>query len=139
MTDVNQDSQPVVNQRLLEAEEAAQKAASGEWTPQQFDQFIEELTEELNKREEDIRQIEIPPEAVEEFREELEVGFRGIQLWHEGVARMALFTQDGDVAHLEEGLDLCVQGNEHINEAMRINRDNRKKLEEIYRDSSTMM
>ncbi len=138
MADVNDDS-PVVNQRLLEAEEAAQKAASGEWTPEEFEDFIEELSQALQKREEDIRQIEIPPEAVEDFREELEVGFRGIQLWHEGVARMALFTEEMDVTHLEEGLELCGQGNEHINEAMRINRDNRRKLEEIYRDSSTMM
>ena len=58
---------PVVNQRLLEAEEAAQKAASGEWSPEEFEDFIEELSQALQKREEDIRQIEIPPEAVEDF------------------------------------------------------------------------
>lgn len=128
-----------VTQRLIEVEEAAEKAASGEWTPEQFEEFIEEVAQALVKREEDIRQIEIPPEAVEDFREELEVGFTGIQLWHEGVSRMALFSEELDVAHLEEGLDLCRQGNDHINEAMRINRENRKRLEEIYRDSSTMM
>ena len=128
-----------VDQRLREAEEAAEKAASGEWTTDQFSEFIEGLAQTLAEREEQIRQIEIPPEAVEDFREELEVGFTGIQLWHEGVARMALFADDLDVGHLEEGLDICRQGNDHINEAMRINRDNRKRLEEMYIDSSTMM
>lgn len=128
-----------VDQRLREAEEAAEKAASGEWSNEQFAEFIDGLSQTLQEREEQIRQIEIPPEAVEDFREELEVGFTGIQLWHEGVARMALFAEDMDVAHLEEGLEICRQGNEHINEAMRINRENRKRLEEMYIDSSTMM
>lgn len=135
-----QEPEPeVVNQRLLEVEEAAEKAASGEWTPEEFGQFVEEVAQALVEHEEHIRQIEIPPEAVEDFREELEVGFNGIQLWHEGVARLGLFLEEPDVAHLEEGLELCRQGNDYINEAMRINRENRKRLEEMYIDSSTMM
>jgi hypothetical protein len=46
---------------------------------------------------------------------------------------------DSDPAHIEEGLELIREGNELINDAMKINRDNRKKLEEVYIDSSTMM
>ena len=40
------------------------------------------------------------------------------------------FVENEDPALLEEGLELVRQGNERINEAMRINRENRSKLEE---------
>ncbi|MBI3926294.1 MAG: hypothetical protein HY319_12190 [Armatimonadetes bacterium] len=134
-----QEEPEYVNERLQELEEAAAKAASGEWTVEQFGEYLEGVAQTLAEREQAIREIEIPPEAVEDFREELEVGFAGIQLYNEGVARMMMFVEDSEVSHLEEGIDLVRQGNEHINEAMRINRDNRKRLEEMYIDSSTMM
>lgn len=129
----------LVNERLLELENAAKKVLSGEWTAEQFGSFLGDIQQKLAEREQAIREIEIPPEAVEDFREELEVGFTGIQLYNEGVKRMILFVEDSDVAHIEEGMDLVRQGNDHINEAMRINRENRKRLEEAYLDSSTMM
>ena len=129
----------MVNERLLELENAAKKAVSGEWTSEQLGAFLGDIQQKLAEREQAIREIEIPPEAVEDFREELEVGFTGIQLYNEGVKRMILFVEDPDVSHIEEGLDLVRQGNDHINEAMRINRENRKRLEEAYLDSSTMM
>lgn len=128
-----------VNERLMQLEDAARKAAEGEWSQEELGEFLDGIIRILNEREQQIREIEIPPEAVEDFREELEVGFSGIQLYTEGVQRMLLFVEDPNPTHLEEGLDLARQGNDHINEAMRINRDNRRKLEEMYIDASTMM
>jgi hypothetical protein len=128
-----------VNERLIQLEDAARKTAEGEWSAEELGEFLDGIIRILNEREQQIREIEIPPEAVEDFREELEVGFSGIQLYTEGVQRMLLFVEDPNPAHLEEGLELARQGNDHINEAMRINRENRRKLEEMYIDASTMM
>ena len=128
----------VIDRHLAEIEDACQRVASGEWDGDQFADYIEQLAEKLAERENFIRQIEIPPEAIEDMREELEIGFSGIAHWNDGVARLAQFIEEPDVSHLEEGLDLCRQGNDLLNDAMRINRDNFKRVESMYRESSTM-
>lgn len=133
------NSEPeVIDQHLSEIEEACQYVADGEWTPEQFGDYIEQLAEKLAERENFIKQIEIPPEAIEEVKEELEVGFSGIAHWNDGVSRMMQYLEDADISHLEDGLDLCRQGNDLLNEAMRINRENFKRVEAMFRESSTM-
>jgi len=52
---------------------------------------------------------------------------------------MMHYLDDQNPEHIEYGLELVHQGNESINKAMRINRENRRKLEEMYVDTSTMM
>lgn len=111
----------VIDKHLQEIEDACQRVVSGEWDPEQFAEYIDQLAEKLAERENFIRQIEIPPEAIAEVKDELEVGFSGIAHWNDGVARLAQFVEDPDVAHLEEGLEQCRQGNDLLNEAMRIN------------------
>jgi hypothetical protein len=131
--------QPPVQDRLRQLEEAARKVLSEEWSREQFAEYVENVLTVLQEKERAIREIEIPSEAMEDFREELEVGFVGISLYNQGLERMLGYVEDGDASHLDEGLDLVRQGNDHINEAMRINRENRRKLEEMYIDSSPLM
>lgn len=128
----------VIDRHLTEIEEACQRVASGEWTTDQFADYVDQLAEKLQERENFIRQIEIPPEAIEDMRQELEVGFAGIANWNDGVARMAQFIDEPEIAYLEEGLELCRQGNDLLNEAMKINRENYARVETMYRESSTM-
>lgn len=130
---------PRIHDRLNQMEVAVGRVVSGEWNPDQFGEFLMEMARVLADKERDIREIPIPEEAADDFREELEVGFAGIDLYNQGVQRMFGFLGDASTAHLDEGLDLVRQGNELINEAMRINRENRRKLEEMYSDSSNLM
>lgn len=128
-----------VMERYYQLKDAAEKVKNGEWTLEEYSSYLEGIAQVLAQKEQEIREIEIPEEAYEDFAEELEVGFNGIALYNEGIAHMMLYLEDQDPDHLDYGLDLVYQGNEQINEAMRINRDNRKKLEEMYIDTSTMM
>ena len=128
-----------VNERYLQLKEAGENVASGAWTVDQYAFFLDHISRVLAQKEQEIRDIEIPPEAFEDFRQELEIGFAGIELYSNGIALMREFLGDGNVGHIQEGLDLIRDGNEMINEAMRINRENRRKLEEVYIDSSTTM
>lgn len=130
---------PPIHDRLQQIEAAAARAASGEWNPEELGRFLEETAAILAEKERAIREIPIPDEAAEDFREELEVGYTGIDLYNQGVQRMFEFVADSDPVHLQEGLDLVRQGNESINEAMRINRENRRKLEEMSSDASSLM
>ncbi|MDQ7824781.1 MAG: zinc ribbon domain-containing protein [Candidatus Eremiobacteraeota bacterium] len=128
-----------VNERYMQLKEAGEKAKSGEWTIEQYGKFLQDIQAILAQKEQEIREIEIPEEAIEEFAEELEVGFNGIELYNQGIANMLLFLEDKNADHIDYGLELVHEGNEKINEAMRINRENRRKLEEMYIDNSTLM
>lgn len=128
-----------IDDRVKELEDAANRVVSGEWSTDQFGEFVDDIMRKLSEREQAIRSIEIPPEAIEDFREELECGFQGITLFYEGVNRMSQYLEALDVTCLEEGLEIVKHGNDQINEAMKINRANRQKFEEMYLDSSTMM
>ncbi|MGI5844223.1 MAG: zinc ribbon domain-containing protein [Candidatus Xenobium sp.] len=130
---------PRVQDRLQQIEAAAARAASGEWNPEEFGRFLEETAGILAEKEQAIRDIPIPDEAVEDFREELEVGYMGIDLYTQGVQRMFDFVAETNPLILEEGLELVRQGNEFVNQAMRINRENRRKLEEMSTDASSLM
>jgi hypothetical protein len=132
------DSPEPIEQHLNEVTEACQRVASGDWDLDQFGDYIDQLVERLAEREEFIKNMPIPPEIIDEIREELELGFSGITYWNDGVARLAQFADDPDFEHLEEGLELCRQGNDLINEAAQLNRANYKRVEALFRESSTM-
>lgn len=118
-----------INSRLNVIENAVERVLSGEWPLEEFLPFLEEIHEVLSSKEQEIREIAIPEESIGEFQEELSVGFSGIALYNEGIAHMLSF--DGENPEvLSEGLKLVRKGNERINEAMRINRASRSKLEE---------
>ena len=55
-----------IGRHLAEIEDACQRVASGEWNGDQFADYIDQLAEKLQERENFIRQIEIPPEAIED-------------------------------------------------------------------------
>ncbi len=127
-----------INERLQLFEDAVAKVLSSEWGLEQFEAFLREMIEVLAEKERGIREIEIPPEAMEDFREELDVGFSGIELYNRGIAVMTSYITDTQPHYLEAGLELIRQGNERINEAMRINRENRTSLEEACSDRNVL-
>lgn len=129
---------PKVMERYLQLKEAADAVKNGDWTFEEFAEFLEEVTRILVQKEQEIRDIEIPEEAYDDFSQELEVGFNGIALYNEGIANMMMYLEDKNSEHLDHGLELAYQGNEQVNEAMRINRANKRKLEEMYMDTNQM-
>lgn len=126
-------------ERLVELQQAAAKIVSGEWSADQFVEFLEGMQQYFSESEQAIRALEIPPEAIEDFRDELEKGFRGLEFYQDGVSCMMQFVDNGDEGCLDEGLELVRCGNDLLNEAMSINRAQRRKFEELYLDSSNVI
>lgn len=122
--------QEPIHERLQIFEEAVAKLQEGTWSLEEFSNFLTETAAVLAEKERGIKEIEIPEEAAADFQEELRVGFAGIELYNRGIESMFAYLEAQDPQLLEEGLDSIRQGNERINEAMRINRANRDKLEE---------
>lgn len=128
-----------VMERYNQLKEASDLVLTGEWSVEEYGEFLENIAQVLAQKEQEIRDIEIPQEAYEDFAEELTVGFEGINLYNEGVAHMMMYLDTQNPEDIHYGLELVLQGNENINQAMKINRENRRKLEEMYIDTSTMM
>ena len=43
---------------------------------------------------------------------------------------MSLYVEDGELSHLDTGMQLIIEGNSLLNDAKRLNRSGRKDLEE---------
>jgi len=131
-----------VNERFNQLRDAGEKVINGEWTTEEFISFLNGISSVLAQKEHEIKEIlesEIPQEAYSDFEDELNVGFSGIDSYNQGIAEMLYYGEDQDPAHIDAGLNMIKDGNELINEAMRINRENRRKLEEMYIDTSTFL
>ncbi len=130
---------PYVDGRYQKIKIAADRVVNQESTPEEFADFIDRTIEFISEKEATIRQIEIPPEAVEDFREELETGLAGIDLFYQGLTEMRTYVEDGEPQHLEAGLAVVQEANQLLHQAIVINRQNRHKLEEMYIDASTTL
>jgi hypothetical protein len=130
---------PFVDGRYQKVKIAADKILANESSPEEFAEFIDTTIEFLSEKEANIRQVEIPPEALEDFREELETGLTGIDLFYQGLTEMRTYLEDSDVEHINAGLEIVREANRLLNEALTINRKNRHKLEEMYIDASTTL
>ncbi len=103
---------------------------AGQVTLDAFTRYLEELTEELTARAQSIH------EDLEAYRQdnadEVEAGLDGVEKYEAGVSELWAYTQDLEPSHLEQGLLLVWDGNMRIVEAMRINRENREALAELW-------
>ncbi|MBM3463384.1 MAG: hypothetical protein FJX76_14895 [Armatimonadetes bacterium] len=105
------------------------EAAGGGGPMDAFKRFLDETSFKMAQKEQEIREIDIPPDAMDGLREELEVGFEGIDLYNQSLIQFRQFSTTSDPNFLRNGLELAWQGNERINEARRINRRNRALME----------
>ena len=128
-----------VHDRSLQIKDASDKVLAGQWTIDEYAKYLHDLREVLSQKEREIREVEIPEESMEEFAEELTVGYHGIDLYNEGISYLMKYTEDGNPINVTHGMQLIYEGNEKINDAMRINRENKKKIEEYYMDLDNMM
>ncbi len=133
----SEEEQPSGHDRLRQFEEAVDNVRNGAWSLEQFDKFLHDINEVLTAKEREIHDIAIPEEASAEFKEELEIGFSGIALYNQGIAQMMKYVTTGEEKYLDSGISYVRKGNERILEAMRVNRENRDKLEEELSQSNT--
>ena len=102
---------------------------NGEITAEEFSETLTNIAIELaNKTDEIVEEVESSG-YYSDASEEVEAGFKGIDLYEQGLAKMILFLGEGNSDYLDEGLELITQGNDFINEAMRLNRDARRSLD----------
>ena len=122
-------SVPTISGRLERIREQAQNAVNGIISPQDFAVFIAQTSAELALKAHEIRESAESDNYWESAPEEMDAGLAGIQNFEAGLMELMAYTGDLDPHHIENGLELLQQGNQMINEAMRVNREARHRTE----------
>lgn len=123
---------PVITERLQKFIDAVDNLKNRVWSADEFKDFLDTMSKTLAEKANDIRSVEIPQEMMEDFMQEMSVGLEGINLYEHGMTELYMIFKDNNVNHLDTGLAYIEEGNNKINEAMRINRENRQKMDELY-------
>ena len=110
--------------------EAVEKVRSGEWDQEQFYEFLSGVFERLGNLRAEIEEIIVENKYDEYANEEVEQGLQGMNCFEEGMQEMSLYVEDGELSHLDTGMQLIIEGNSLLNDAKRLNRSGRKDLEE---------
>lgn len=118
-----------VTGRYQQFQQAVERTRAGEWNAEDFEAFLLHVYETLTEKAVDCRAFIEESRYHEESPDEVETGLRGVDLYEVGMQELWQYLQDGEASHLEEGLRLLWEGNEKINEAMRINRESREDLD----------
>jgi hypothetical protein len=114
-----------VYDRYLVFRNAVRELLDGRWSVDDFKRFLDDQSFKMAQKEQEIRELEIPPDALEDFREELEIGFEGIDLYNKALVHFRQYVSTLDNAYARSGLELAWAGNEKINEARLVNRKSR--------------
>lgn len=110
--------------------DAAQKVLDGHMSLDDFDDFLADQHDKQSKFEEKIREIDIEEKDMEDFEEELEYGFTGMDKVNEGIEMMAAYLDDQDETFLDQGLEMIKQGCHFIHKAKLYNRQRDMKSSE---------
>lgn len=120
----------VVTGRFKLFHDTVEGVRAGTVTPEQLGEFLETQYGILQGLRADIEGIIEGTDYMAKAAEEMNQGIQGMDHFEAGVHEMWAYLEDGEFEHLEAGLDLVRIGNDFINDAKRINRVNRQKLED---------
>lgn len=107
-----------------------ERVRRGEWTPVEFRDWLVAIRVKFETRKNDY---------VEEVREsdyyyvqedEVNLCMTGVFEYEEAMEKLDEFVNSGDMALLDQSLQIMWEANEKINDSMRMNREHRRRLEE---------
>ena len=115
--------------RYNQFKRAVDNVKAGTWTAEEFHEFLFNIYEDLSAKARELHEIIETEKYIEYAEKEVHCGVAGLDLFEAGMHEMSVYLEDGDITHLDGGLARIWEGNEKINEAMRINRENREELD----------
>jgi len=120
-----------INVHYNQLKEVGDKILSGAITDEEFAGTIDRIYEVIQARLNDLENLQIAPEVIPKVEEELQLGLAGIQYFLQGIEEMKLFLQDRNQEHITLGMESVFQGNENLNNALEMARDNIRKLKDM--------
>jgi len=124
-----------INIHYNQLREAGDKILKKEISPEEFlttlDRIYTVITERLNE----IESMEITDDVRPSLEEQLNLGISGIHYFLQGIDEMRLYLEDSNPEHVNVGMESIFQGNENLNNALEMARDNIRKLKDMGVDS----
>lgn len=124
----SEEEEEEVTERLDRIREAANAVLTGGMPVDEFMAFIKDQHERFSAHANATKKFVQETGYMETDKEEVEVGYEGITSYLEGFREMLRYGRNQDPQFLEMGLELMSRGNNLINKAKCINRDNRELL-----------
>lgn len=119
-----------ITERYDQFRSAGMKAKSGEWSRHELQEWLGQMSKRLAARAQFLIDT-IRQTGYYDYRsDEVDMGMTGVLDYEEGMELMRQFVEDGNPLHIDDALEKIWEGNEKINEAMRMNREFRRQLEE---------
>jgi len=115
--------------RLESVKDVCEMVKKGEITLDEFSAFLSSVSNLLAVKAEEITELVESSNYASQAPQEVEAGFKGMDLYEAGLTNMILFISTGDPAVLDEGLKMIAQGNEFINQAMELNQKASRNLQ----------
>lgn len=121
---------PRLERNFYDLEKACNKVRSLEMSSGEFRDFLCRLENQFNKTLDDLNKMEIPAEYRQEMSEEMSTGIGGIKLYLEALHEMHSYLDTRDSLYLDRGLGMARDANNRINDALRLNYENYRAIQE---------
>ncbi|MCE1246616.1 MAG: hypothetical protein LWY06_08230 [Firmicutes bacterium] len=121
---------PGLNKNLRDLEIACSMVRNREISSGDFRGILSKMQNMFRKNLDDVEKMDIPADIREEMKEEFSTGTVGIKFYLEAINEMFAFLEDRQEVHLERGLVMARDANSRINQALRINFENYRILQE---------
>ena len=121
---------PKLEGHLRELERACNNVKSRQISSGDFRNLLNRLENVFAKTIEDVQNMEMPIEYRDEFQAEIGTGIGGLKLYIEALHEMHSFLDTRQEHFLDRGLMMARNANDRVNEALQINFENYRTIQE---------
>lgn len=112
---------PKLTAHLTKLEQAAKDVSLGQITLEEFLTLVSYFQNLFRTKLAEVEAIDIPDDFRDEMKPEMSAGRRGVELYISALYDFREYADSGDLQLLQIGLDKAREGNDLINEALRLN------------------
>jgi hypothetical protein len=94
-----------------------------------FESCLETLGQHFSALEDKARAMELPPDALEDLKQEHELGLSGLELWNDSLSLASQFLETENFQQLEDALEGARRAHQLLQEASASNRATVARLE----------
>lgn len=115
--------------------EAGEKVQARQISMEEYLQTLDTIYTKIYERLQEVESMDMEDEVRSALQEQLNVGVSGIHYFLNGINEMRLYADDSDPQHIAIGISSVFQGNENLNQALEMARDNIRRLKDMGIDS----
>lgn len=121
---------PRLEKTYYELESACEKIKKREMSSGEFRDHLIKLENYFRKTLDDIDKMDIPSDIMDEAKPEINIGTAGIKLYLEALIELTLYLDTKHDIYLDRGLGMAKDANNRINEALRMNFESYRAIQE---------